>query len=47
MILLLVCSIVLVWDNLNAHVSAAMPELIAARDWLTAYRRPPYAHPRD
>jgi hypothetical protein len=26
--------IVVVWDNLNAHVSAAMTELIAARDWL-------------
>jgi putative transposase len=25
--------IVLVWDNLNVHVSAAMRELIAARDW--------------
>ncbi len=33
-----------VWDNLNAHVSAAMGELIAARDWLTVYRLPPYAH---
>ena len=27
--------LVLVWDNLNTHVSAAMSELIAARDWLT------------
>ena len=36
--------IVVVWDNLNAHVSAAMAELIAARDWLTVYRLPPYAH---
>jgi transposase len=35
---------VVVWDNLNAHVSAAMTELIAARDWLTAYQLPPYAH---
>jgi transposase len=35
---------VVVWDNLNAHVSAAMDELIAARDWLTVYRLPPYAH---
>ena len=24
--------LVVVWDNLNAHVSAAMAELIAARD---------------
>jgi putative transposase len=36
--------IVLVWDNLNTHVSAAMTELVAARPWLTAYRLPPYAH---
>jgi len=36
--------LVLVWDNLNAHVSAAMAELITARDWLTVYRLPPYAH---
>jgi DDE superfamily endonuclease len=25
--------LVVVWDNLNTHVSAAMAELIAARDW--------------
>jgi hypothetical protein len=36
--------LVLVWDNLNAHISAAMTELIAARDWLTVFRLPPYAH---
>jgi transposase len=36
--------IVVVWDNLNSHVSAAMAELIAARDWLTVYQLPPYAH---
>ena len=36
--------LVVVWDNLNAHVSGAMAELIAARDWLTVYRLPPYAH---
>ena len=33
-----------VWDNLNIHVSAAMAELIAARDWLTVCQLPPYAH---
>jgi len=33
-----------VWDNLNSHVSAAMTELAAARDWLRVYRLPPYAH---
>ena len=27
------------WDNLNTHVSAAMKELIAARDWLTVAQR--------
>lgn len=36
--------LVVVWDNLNAHISGAMAELIAARDWLTVYRLPPYAH---
>jgi len=33
--------LVLVWDGLNT--SRAMRELIAARDWLTVYRLPPYA----
>jgi len=36
--------LVVVWDNLNAHVSREMGGLIAARPWLTAYRLPPYAH---
>jgi len=36
--------LVVVWDNLNTHVSRAMGELIAARDWLTVYQLPPYAH---
>jgi transposase len=36
--------IVVVWDNLNTHVSGTMAELVAARDWLTIYRLPPYAH---
>jgi transposase len=36
--------IVLVWDNLNTHVSAAMAEIIATRPWLTVFRLPPYAH---
>jgi transposase len=36
--------LVVVWDNLNAHVSAAMAELVAARDWLTVFQLPPYAH---
>ena len=33
--------VVLVWDNLNTHVSRAMGELIAARDWLTVFQLPP------
>jgi hypothetical protein len=36
--------IVLVWDNLNTHVSRSMGELVAARDWLTVFQLPPYAH---
>jgi DDE superfamily endonuclease len=35
--------VVLVWDNLNTHTSGAMAELITSRDWLTAFRLPPYA----
>jgi transposase len=35
--------LVLVWDNLNTHVSKAMRGLVAARDWLTVFRLPPYA----
>jgi len=41
--------LVVVWDNLNTHVSAAMSELIAARDWLTvlpAAALRPRAQPR-
>jgi hypothetical protein len=36
--------LVVVWDNLNCHLSAAMTELIAAREWLTACQLPSYAH---
>jgi putative transposase len=36
--------LVVIWDNLNTHVSAAMTELIAARDWLIVFQLPPYAH---
>jgi putative transposase len=35
--------VVLVWDNLNTHVSRAMRELVAARSWLTVYQLPPWA----
>lgn len=33
----------LVWDNLNTHVSRRMHALIAARHWLTVVRLPAYA----
>jgi putative transposase len=36
--------LVVVWDNSNTHVSAAMTGLVAARDWLTVFQLPPYAH---
>ena len=36
--------LVVIWDNLNTHVSAAMTELVTARDWLTVCQLPPYAH---
>jgi transposase len=36
--------LVVVRDNLGTHVSRAMRELAAARDWLTIFRLPPYAH---
>jgi hypothetical protein len=39
--------LVVVWDNSNTHVSAAMTGLIEARDWLTVYQLPPYAHELD
>ncbi|KPC61344.1 hypothetical protein ADL29_24860 [Streptomyces chattanoogensis] len=35
--------VVLVWDNLNTHVSTRMRQLIAQRSWLTVYQLPPYA----
>jgi len=35
--------LVVVWDNLNTHVSRAMTGLIATRPWLTVFRLPPYA----
>jgi len=36
--------LVVVWDNSNIHLSAAMTKLAAARDWLTIFQLPPYAH---
>jgi len=35
--------IVLIWDNLNTHLSKAMRALADARDWLTVFQLPPYA----
>jgi len=35
--------VVIIWDNLNTHVSTRMKNLIAARDWLTVFQLPPYA----
>lgn len=35
--------IVVVWDNLNTHVDAAMRQLCAARPWLTVAQLPSYA----
>lgn len=35
--------IIVVWDNLNTHVSARMRALTAARPWLTIVQLPPYA----
>ncbi|MEV0217826.1 transposase [Micromonospora sp. NPDC050695] len=34
--------IVLVWDNLNTHISAAMRQMINGRDWLHVIRLPAY-----
>jgi hypothetical protein len=36
--------LVVVWDDLNTHVSAFMRELTAARAWPTVFQLPPYAH---
>uniref|UniRef100_UPI0015C61912 transposase n=1 Tax=Actinoplanes regularis TaxID=52697 RepID=UPI0015C61912 len=33
----------LIWDNLNTHVSRRMHALIAARSWLAVIRLPSYA----
>ncbi|MFE9500872.1 transposase, partial [Streptomyces collinus] len=35
--------IVLVWDNLNTHLTAGMRGHIAECDWLTVFQLPPYA----
>jgi transposase len=34
---------VVIWDNLNTYISAAMRQLIAARDWLHVIQLPAYA----
>jgi hypothetical protein len=35
--------LVLIWDNLNTHISTVMRTLIASRDWLHVIRLPAYA----
>ncbi|PZG18028.1 DDE endonuclease [Nonomuraea aridisoli] len=35
--------LVVIWDNLNTHVSAAMRELVERRSWLTVIQLPAYA----
>jgi putative transposase len=35
--------IVVIWDNLNVHVSTLMRELAAARDWLHVIQLPAYS----
>lgn len=35
--------IVLIWDNLNTHLSAAMRKLVDDRDWLHVVQLPAYA----
>lgn len=35
--------LVVIWDHLNTHVSAAMQELIRRRSWLTVIQLPAYA----
>ncbi|MDX6422237.1 MAG: hypothetical protein QOG28_6857, partial [Trebonia sp.] len=32
--------LVLVWDNMNTHVSRALGGMVAARDWLTVFQLP-------
>lgn len=33
----------LVWDNLNTHLTTGMRRNIADHDWLTVFQLPPYA----
>jgi hypothetical protein len=35
--------LILIWDNLNHHVSAAMRQFVDDHDWLTVVRLPAYA----
>lgn len=35
--------LVVIWDNLNVHISAEMQQMITARDWLHVIRLPAYA----
>jgi transposase len=35
--------VILIWDNLNHHVSAVMRAFVDAHDWLTVVQLPDYA----
>ncbi|WEB45560.1 transposase [Streptomyces yunnanensis] len=35
--------VMLIWDNLNTHLTAGMREYIAEHDWRTVFQLPPYA----
>lgn len=39
--------IILIWDNLNHHVSAPMRQFVADHDWLTVVQLPSYAPELD
>lgn len=40
---MVIAPIVLIWDNLNTHLSAAMRKLVDNRDWLHVVQLPAYA----
>jgi len=35
--------LILIWDNLNSHISATMRQFVDDHDWLTVVRLPAYA----
>ena len=34
--------LIVIWDNLNTHLTKGMREFVGAHDWLTVYQLPPY-----